>query len=447
MTDQTNPVRSRKLVVLAAVSAVLIALCVLVATAAVAQPGQGRGGPRPGGGRGGPRQGGGGQPPGQQVFDMSQTLSEGAQLHTIAFSGFAFLTGSLGADSFFPPGKVADWWGFQHLRDNDPSRLGHNTDFLTKAAYNMLYVLSDEQRAQLIALARQQVEPINNYALWRFPLMQAFRRQLAGDIPAGSQGLDKAAVEQFSAQLYRLDGELSIERAEVMGGILHGLNAEQRAYLDKLKGTGMATWPDVPETVDRRSMPHDAHVAVMTYAGDMFSWYMGDVEADVYFCPERQGTYFGGFYLKDAPAMGNPNYTISDHLTGDVGATMIEKLNAAQAERITSLVPAQLPVLQQIVEVRRAIATELRKCIAGEAVDKAAVLALSEKYGRLDGEIIYGDAMAYAQVGQSMSAQQKADFAAMRQQIGVGVPQGAFFYSQPIDMPQIPSTDSLFGVQ
>ena len=42
----------------------------------------------------------------------------------------------------------------------------------------------------------------------------------------------------------------------------------------------------------------------MTYAGDLFSWYAGSLEADVYFCPERQGTYYGGFYIKDAPAIG-----------------------------------------------------------------------------------------------------------------------------------------------
>jgi hypothetical protein len=400
--------------------------------------------PRPGGGpRGGPR--GGSQPPGQQTYDMAQTLSDGAQLHTIAFSGFAFLTGSLGADSFFPPGKVCDWWGFQHLRDNDPSQLGHNTDFLTKAACNMLYVLSDEQRAQLIALAQQQAQPINDYAWWRFCLMQAFRRQLAGDLPAGSSGLDKAAVLGFCAGLYRLDGEMGLQRAAVMGGILHGLNPQQRAYLDRLKGSGMATWPDVPEMIDRRSMPHDVHVAVMTYAGDLFSWYMGDLEADVYFCPERQGTYFGGFYLKDAPAMGNPDYTISDHLTGDVGANMLTMLTPTQAQCITDLVPAQLPVLQQIVEVRRAIATQLRRAIAGEAIDQEKVLSLCGDYGRLDGEIVYGDAMAFARVGQSLSTQQRSDLAAVRQQIGVGVPDGAFLYSQPIQMPDIPSTDYLLG--
>lgn len=384
---------------------------------------------------------------GPEAMDMSRTLSERGQLHTIAFSGFAFLTGNLGADSFFPPGKVADWWGFQYLRDNDPSGLGHNTDFLTKAAYNMLYVLDEQQRAQLVALAQQQVKPINDYALRRFPLMQAFRRQLTADVPAGSKGLDKAAVLAYSAGLYKLDGEMSLQRAEVMGGILHRLNAQQRAYLDKLKGTGMATWPTLDEPIDRRSLPHDVHVAVMTYAGDMFSWYMGNIEADVYFCPERQGTYFGGFYLKDAPAMGNPNYTISNRLTGDVGATMLSKLSPTQAKQITSLVPAQAPVLQEIVNARRAIATQLRRYTAGETVDKAEVLALSEKYGQLDGEIIYGDAMAFAQVGQSLSAQQKADLAAMRQQIGVGVPQGAFIYSTPVQMPSIQNTDFLFGVK
>jgi hypothetical protein len=50
-------------------------------------------------------------------MNMENTLSEGAQRNTIAFDGLAFLTGSLGSDSFFPPGKVADFWGFQFLRD------------------------------------------------------------------------------------------------------------------------------------------------------------------------------------------------------------------------------------------------------------------------------------------------------------------------------------------
>jgi len=43
----------------------------------------------------------------------------------------------------------------------------------------------------------------------------------------------------------------------------------------------------------------------MTYAGDILSRYADDVEADTYFCPERQADYFGGFYVKDAPAVGN----------------------------------------------------------------------------------------------------------------------------------------------
>jgi hypothetical protein len=34
------------------------------------------------------------------------------------------------------------------------------------------------------------------------------------------------------------------------------------------------------------------------------------VEAETFFCPERQGTYFGSFFLKDGPVMGNPDYTI-----------------------------------------------------------------------------------------------------------------------------------------
>jgi hypothetical protein len=100
-------------------------------------------------------------PPPGGGMTIDQTLSDGAQRNTIAFDGLAFLTGSLGADSFFPPGKVADFWGFQYLRDNDPTGMGHNTDFLTKASLNMLHVLTSAQRTQLIALAESQVGAIN----------------------------------------------------------------------------------------------------------------------------------------------------------------------------------------------------------------------------------------------------------------------------------------------
>jgi hypothetical protein len=132
------------------------------------------------------------------TMTISQTLSDEAQRNTIAFDGLAFLTGSLGADSFFPPGKVADFWGFQYLRDNDPSQMGHNPLFLTSAAFNMWNVLTADQRAQLEVLANNQVSSISDYAYRRFILMKAFRRLLEGNVPAGSPGLDEATVRAYS---------------------------------------------------------------------------------------------------------------------------------------------------------------------------------------------------------------------------------------------------------
>ena len=144
-------------------------------------------------------------------MNMATTLSEEAQRNTIAFDGLAFLTGSIGSDSFFPPGKVADFWGFQYLRDNDPSGMGHNTDFLSRAANNMLYALTEDQRQQLVTLAKSQVASINQYAYDRFVLMDAFHRNLTGNIPAGSTGLNLSAVKAYSEQLYRLDGQISYQ--------------------------------------------------------------------------------------------------------------------------------------------------------------------------------------------------------------------------------------------
>jgi hypothetical protein len=385
-------------------------------------------------------------PPTGTGMNIDQALSDEAQRNTISFDGLAFLTGSLGADSFFPPGKVADFWGFQYLRDNDPSKMGHNTDFLTKAANNMLYILTSSQRAELVALAKSQVNSINDYAYKRFVLMKAFRRQLEGDLPVGSSGLDINAVKTYSAQLYTLDGQISYDRAKVMGGILKSLNTTQRAYLDAMVGKGMTSWPSVPDQIDKTTLSHDENVAVMTYAGDLFSWYAGSIEADVYFCPERHGTYFGSFYLKDAPAMGNPNYTIDETITGNMGANFLAALTDSQRALINNLVTTQKPALLQIVDTRRAIATQLRLFISGQTPDQAKVLELAAKYGQLDGEIVYNYASTFAQIGKSLSSDQKTALMAMRTKLlGTLSPTGVFLYSTPIAMPEIPNTDFLFG--
>jgi hypothetical protein len=383
---------------------------------------------------------------GQGRMTMAETLSDEAQRNTIAFDGLAFLTGSLGADSFFPPGKVADFWGFQYLRDNDSTGMGHNTDFLTSASLNMLQVLQPAQRAELIQLAESQVDDIRQYGLGRFVLMDAFRRLLAGSMPAGATGLNLEAVQRYSSELYQLDGAISFERARVMGAMIRDLSADQRAYLDAMKGKGMSNWPKVEEPEELRGLEREVKVAVMTYAGDMYSWYAGSVEADVYFCPERQGTYFGSFYLKDAPAVGNPGYSIPTNLTGDMGAAFLKTLTPVQAALVTALVDAQRPALLAIVDRRTDVSKLLRGFQVGEPADEAAVMSLMGAYGELDGEIIYRYATAFAQVDHTLTAAQRASLVEQRTKLlgDKSLPTGAYLYSDPIPMPEIPSSDFLF---
>ncbi len=380
-------------------------------------------------------------------YTMALTLSDLAQQTTIAFDGLGFLTGSLGSDSFIPPGKVSDYFGFQYLRDNDPSAMGHNTDFLTKASLNMLTLLTPSQRMRLVALANDEVRTINEYGYKRFVLMTAFRRLLAGGLPTGSTGLDEAAVQGYSAELYRIDGQMSYGRAKVYASLLRSLSSAQRASLDAMVGKGMTSWPTASEPPELRPLRGDAKVAVMSYAGDMFSWYAGSIDADVYFCPERQGTYFGSFYLKDAPAVGNPNYSIGTNITNNMGKALVAALTPTQAQLVTSLVSLEHGDLLKIVDTRRAIATQLRQFLAGRTPDSASVLSLSDLYGRLDGQIVYDLATHFAQVGQTLTSAQHTTLMALRKQtVGNFTPSGAFLYSTPISMPTVPSTDFLFGV-
>lgn len=379
-------------------------------------------------------------------YNIEQAISDKAQGMTIAYDALAFMTGDLGSDSFFPPGKVADFWGFQYLRDNDPSEMGHAGDFLTSAAMNMLNTLTLDQRAKLVALAKSQVSSINEYGYERFVLIDAFRRLVNNKLPTGTTGLSQDAVKAYSAKLYQLDGEISYARAQLMGSLITSMSASQKASLDAMVGKGMLEWPKVEEPSDIKGLDRDVKVAVMTYAADMFSWYAGSVEADVYFCPERHGTYFGSFYLKDIPAMSNSSYAIPTDLTGNMGEAMLGALTTDQAKLITSLVDTQRPSLTSIVAVREQIATELRKFKSGGTADKATVLALMEKYGQYDGAIIYNLAVNFTKVSQSLTADQKAKLLAYRKEmLGAQMyPTGAYLYSQAVAIPTIPNTDFLF---
>lgn len=383
---------------------------------------------------------------GAKRYSLEQAISDRAQLHTIAFDGLAFLTGDFAYDTFLPPGKVSDYFGFQYMRDIDAGESGHSTSFLTRIASNMLAILNDDQKAQMLALAKAQENDILRYAEMRLPMIMAFRQNLNREIPAGSRGLDKRSVMQYSTELYALDGQLSYDRAKVMGSILRSMNVQQKAALARLRFGDSRSWPNLPEQLDKRSMSHTVNVAMMTYASEMFSWYAGSLDADTYFCPERHGMYFGGFGMKTAPAMGKQNYSISTTLTGDSGEAFLAALTDTQRRHITELIDLQRQSLNEIVRVRRAISAELRRLLISDQGDREKVIALSKRYGELDGELSYLYAAAFARVGQTLTARQREQLDRMRAS-NPDDPKGPFLYSSPVRMPRIENTDYFFGVR
>jgi phosphatidylethanolamine-binding protein (PEBP) family uncharacterized protein len=79
------------------------------------------------------------------------------------------------------------------------------------------------------------------------------------------------------------------------------------------------------------------------------------------------------------------------------------------------------------------------------SVDKDKVLALSRRYGQLDGEVSYHYAKAFAEVARTLTADQKKALLKLRNLDARYTCKGAYLYSAPIDMPQIPNTDFLFA--
>ncbi len=378
-------------------------------------------------------------------YTLAQAMSDNAQLSTIAFSGLAFITGNGGADTFFPPGKVADFFGFQYMRDVDVAGYGHNTTFLTRVAANVLYILNDSQKAKLVALAKTQAPIYVNFAYNRFPLMNAFRRCLEGRIPTGTVSLSSSAVSAFTSNLYKWDADLSYNRALVVGEIINSFTTEQKAYLSAMQFNNFSTWPAVAEDETlKKSMTNNEFIAVMTYASELFSWYKGNPDADVYFCPERHGTYFGGFFMKDYPAMNNPDYFISTAITGDSGKEFLNILDAGQKALITGIIDEQRASLAEIAQIRTTISAELRKAISGGTIDREKVYSLIQRYGELDGQMSALYATRFSAVRKTLTETQMAALVNLRN-LNV-VPQGAYRFSAPVAMPTLPDTDFLFGV-
>ena len=389
---------------------------------------------------------GGGQ--GSQ-YTIEQAISDRAQLSTIAFSGLAFLTGDFGAATFMPPGKVCDFFGFQYMRDIDTAGKGHNPMFLTRVAGDVLHILNDQQRQMFADLAAEQAPQFEQLALKRMPLIEAFQREKDGKIPNGSAGLNREAVMRYAGDFYSFDAELSYRRAEVFGQVVASLSAEQKAAFAKMKFGDFNTWPDLDERdALKRPNPTSSRfftVAYMTYASEFFSWYAGSVEADTYFCPERHGTYFGSFYMKDMPAMNKRNYDISTAVTGDSGESFVNLLTPDQRANITSIPNRQSKLLAETVEVRRKMSVELRRFLAGNKADKASTLALGRRYGELDGEMSWMYATAFAKVGRTLTAEQRAACVKLRNLAGYqSAP--AYLYSNPLQkLPTLSSSDFLFA--
>lgn len=382
---------------------------------------------------------------GAEQYTIAQAISDNAQLNTMAFDGLGFITGNTCSDSFLPPGKVADFFGFQHLRDVTANGKGHDTDFVTNSAYNVLKTLNDSQKAKLFALAKAQASLVNDFAYKRFPLMVAFRRQLTGDIPSGSSGLSKEAVMQYSSDIYAVDAEVSIQRAKLYAETLNSLDTTQKAYLDGMAKGGFASWAVLPDQVGK-GVSKEESVLVMTYASEMFGWYAGNIEADTYFCPERQADYFGGFYIKDAPAIGNAGYTIDESITGDQGQAFIAALDNTQKTTVTSVITTQKTALTGIVDKRRAISNELRKALSGGTINESLVMSLAREYGALDGEISYYYTIAFSKVGNTLTSAQKVTLEKLKGLEKYPCPStSAYLYSEKINMPTVQNTDFLFA--
>ena len=237
----------------------------------------------------------------------------------------------------------------------------------------------------------------------------------------GPTGLDETAVKAFTTDLYAIDAEISYARANVIGGIVAELTDAQKAELVNLLNVFNSLFESAGEggTIANEDWPPsspvdlsgltvaDGRVLVSTFATQLFSWYLGSVEGDTYFCPERHGTYFGSFYMKDIPPItATEPVTIDEGVTAEMGQAFLDALDDTQKALVTGLVDVQRTDLYSIVSKRQEISEKLRLFMNGSSVDKTEILALVREYGEYEGTMMYYYATRFAAVNATLTFDQ-----------------------------------------
>ena len=143
--------------------------------------------------------------------------------------------------------------------------------------------------------------------------------------------------------------------------------------------------------------------------------------------------------------MGKRDYAISTSLTGDSGEAFLAALSESQRREITALPGLQRKDLEEVAAVRRNIAGELRRFLAvGDGQPGQSPGLVPALRGSWMGEMSFLQAVAFARVGQSLTAQQKERLARMRQE-DPSAPKGPFLYSAPAKGLKVEGSEAFFG--
>lgn len=366
---------------------------------------------------------------------LNQSLSSGAQTATIAFANFAWATGDLCADTFLPPGKVADIYGFQYVRDGTADGLGHNSGFANVVSAIVLNNLTSSQLDILKSLADAEVDLLNATVLSRQPFQYAMRRYL-GD---PTLQLDMTKVIEAMAHIYDLDANLTLLRGEYYGQVFRTLTQAQIDYWETFYDYNIWTFPNSQELIDNihvilQGLDNSKSVEVQTFATDLFVQATQPLYADVYWAPERVSDFWGAFYLKDISVVGVANYTIDENATKDGGELFMDVAGADAKTMIKGITALETPYLYDWVTVRTIVATELRKYHTHNNINQSLVRDYMHLHGMYDGIISYYYAVNFTSITRALTSEQMATLQANRSPAWnvtiCALQDGAFFFAE-----------------
>ncbi len=334
---------------------------------------------------------------GVPVRDITQEQVSEAQLRAaVASRTLTWLTGNSANNDYVSVGRIANFFGFVGLRVASGQSLSRSA-----VAHDTLAILTDAQRAELIALGHDQAEALSQTHAARTRMNRALEGLLIGDDIAYEDFLDIG--REYGAG----EAELGRYIAQRLGDVSQGLSEDQKTQLVAIRAAYISGQGQLIELEKPRiKLGENEKIELVNTAARFLSWSTGSPEYNDFEVVGKPSQHFGFVSLRV-----DSNHGVK---RGAVANEVRELLTPEQIGALDKAAKHNAERFGAFLEARAKLMRLYETALSGKVIDTQKAVKLGEAVGLIEAEMTWVQAVAMLAVRDLLSEAQTTELIAMR---------------------------------